>query len=221
MQREEDGDGKTNDGNLPSRGPSSSNPSFSFGTTSTTTSAPPPTNSFAAGTSSSAPSFSFGASSSAPSISHVPAFSSGNGDDNDDDDDDPTSNPDDGQVDYVEEKAYLEEDILHEVRVMLFKKSVKAWEKSTTGPLRVLRHKVTGKHRIVIRNQCGKVHLNVALTKGMKFDKSEKNSAKGKLTYLTFLGLENESKGWESFMLQVRPESRNELHALLESLTKS
>lgn len=219
LQREENGDGKTNNGNLPPPGPSSFTPTFSFGTTSTTTSAPPPTNSCVVCPSSSAPSFSFGASSSAPSISHVQASSSGNDDDNGDEDD-PTSNPDDGQVDYVEEKKYLEEDILHEVRATLFKKSAeKAWKKSTTGALRVLRHKATGKPRIVIRNQYGKLHLNVSLTEGMKFEKVEKNSAKGKLMYLTFIGLENESKGREFFMLQVRPESMNELHDLLESLT--
>ncbi len=181
-------------------GPSYSAPSFSFGTTS---SAPP-----VAGPSSSAPSFSFGATSAAPSTSHSNTASNGN----EEEEDDPTANPDDGQVEFVEQKINLEEDILYEVRASSFKSVDGAWKKFTTGTLRVYGHKVTGKHRMVIRNEIGKELFNVAVAKGMKFHKIKNNVAFG--------AVEDAEKGRESFMVKVKPEFVDELHCLLENLVK-
>ena len=190
-------------------GPSNSASSLSFGTT---PSALPVT-----GPSSSAPSFSFGATSTAPSTSHSNTASNCN--EEEEDDDDPTANPDDGQVELVEGRINLEEDTLYEVRARSSKKAGNAWKQLATGTLRVYRHKVTGKHRMVIRNEIGKELFNVAVGKGMKFDKMEKNT-KGKVTHLKFFALQDVEKGGELFLLQVKPEYVDELHRLLESLAK-
>jgi hypothetical protein len=184
-------------------GPSSSTPSFSFGATTS-----------AVSTNSSAPTFSFGATTSAPSTT-----SAHGGDEENEEDDDPTANPDDGEVEFVERAENTEEEVLYEVRAIPLKKENNEWKKRATGALRVYRHKITRTHRMAVRNEYGKVHFNVAVSSGMKFEKVEKNGKGGKkVTYVRFLAVEEESKGGELFMLQVKPESLDEFHYLLTSL---
>jgi len=130
-------------------------------------------------------------------------------------DDDPTSNPDDGKIEKIESEENTEEDTLYEVRAKHMKIENGAWKKYGTGVLRVYKHKQTSKHRVVIRNSIGKVQFNVAISKGMKFDKVIKDGKKGKSTFVSFGAVEDVAKGMESFMIQVKPESVDALHDAL------
>ncbi|KAL7531473.1 hypothetical protein ACHAXR_004064 [Thalassiosira sp. AJA248-18] len=193
-----------------SSSPTAAPPTGSFSFTSKPT-APP-----AAGASSSAPSFSFGAPSSSSTFTGGGAPSSTatttNGAD-------PTSsNPDDGKVEKVEQEENTEEEILHEVRAKHIKFENKQWKKYGAGVLRLYRHKQTSKHRMVIRNEIGKVQFNVGVSKGMKFEKIIKDSKKGKAAFVKFFAVEDASKGLENFMLQVKPGDLDKLHEILEGM---
>ena len=84
--------------------------------------------------------------------------------------------------------------------------------------LRLYRHKTTSKQRIVIRNEIGKVQFNVAVSKGMTFEKVINSTKKGKATFVKFLACEDPEKGLETFMIQVKPESVDKLHSTLEGM---
>lgn len=165
------------------------------------------------GASSAAPAFSFGGLSSSSSVASAPSATGSNGNN-----DDPTSNPDDGKVDKVEQEENADEEVLHEVRAKHIKFENKAWKKYGTGVLRLYRHRVTSKHRMVIRNEIGKVQFNVGVSKGMKFEKVIKDTKKGKVAYVKFFAVEDASKGMENFMLQVKPEAVDKLHKTLEGM---
>jgi hypothetical protein len=132
-----------------------------------------------------------------------------------DDSEDPTSNPDDGKVDKVEQEENTEEVILYEVRAKHMKFEDKTWKKFGAGILRLYRHKTTSKHRMVIRNEIGKVQFNVGISKGMTFDKIIKDGKQGKATFAKFMAVEDASKGPEAFMLQVKPDCLDKLHETL------
>ena len=134
-------------------------------------------------------------------------------------DDDPTSNPDDGKIEKIEQEANTQETVLLEVRAKHLKLEKKGgWKKFGAGVLRVYKHNETSKHRVVIRNEIGKVQFNVGISKGMKFDKVIKDGKKGKAAYVKFCAVEDASKGLESFMIQLKPESVDKLH---DTLTKA
>ncbi|KAL3756859.1 hypothetical protein ACHAWU_005121 [Discostella pseudostelligera] len=167
---------------------------------------------------SSTPTFSFGATTTTTTYSHT-VSSVGGGLEQNEEEEDPTANPEDGKVEFVERMENIEEEVLYEVRAIPLKKEVDKWTKREKGALRVYRHKVTRTHRMVVRDECGKVHFNVAVSSGMRFEKVETNGKGGKkVTYVLFGAVEEESKGMEMFMLQVKPESLDELHTLLTSL---
>jgi hypothetical protein len=197
----------------------STKPLFSFGTTlagggggtiatPTTTSAPAP--SWAV--TKSAPSFSFGGPPQTAPISHTAVSA------NNDDEDDPTSNPDDGKIDTVIQEENTDEVVLHNVRAKHMKYEDKQWKKYGAGMLRCYRHKVSNKHRLVIRNEIGKVQFNVGVSQGMMFDKIAKDGKKGKTAFVKFMAVEDASKGPEQFMLQVKPECLDSLHDVLKSM---
>jgi len=242
------GDGKHEDGSHGEGGSSYSvgtstnaNSSFSFGS-----SAPAPSTSsipFASfGTAAPSPdapaagTFSFGSTSSsaAPSTSNnsAPSFSFGNipppsstgssfNDGAANNDDDPTSNPDDGKIEKVEQEENTEEEILTEVRAKPMKreKSSGEWKKFGSGACRLYRHKTTSKHRLVIRNQIGKVQFNVAVSNKMEFTKEIKDTKKGKLAFVKFMGVMDASEGPVVIVLQVQPEKIDEFHSQLEGLS--
>ena len=131
-------------------------------------------------------------------------------------DDDPTSNPDDGKIEKIEQEANTQETVLLEVRAKHLKLEKKGgWKKFGAGVLRVYKHNETSKHRVVIRNEIGKVQFNVGISNGMKFDKVIKDGKKGKAAYVKFCAVEDASKGLESFMIQLKPESVDKLHDTL------
>lgn len=183
--------------------------SFSFGAVAPV--APPaPTGTFS---SSSKPTFSFGApASSSPADTAASAAASNN--------DDPASNPDDGKIDKVEQEENADEEILHEVRAKRMTLEDNQWKKYGTGVLRVYRHKVTSKHRIVIRNEIGKVQFNVGVSKGMTFEKIIKDGKKGKAAFIRFMAVEDVSKGTQAFMLQVKPECVDGLINILNDIVQ-
>ena len=174
--------------------------------------APPPSLSFSFGGASKPSASLFPPSSGAP-----PAVAASN-DNNGNNDDDPTSNPDDGKIDKIEQEENTEETVLHEVRAKHVKMENGAWKKYGTGVLRVYKHNQTMKHRMVIRNEIGKVQFNVAIYDGMKFDKVIKDTKKGKSTYVSFSAVEDSEKGLESFMIQVKAEY---LDKLFDALIKT
>ena len=158
-----------------------------------------------------APSFSFGGPPQTAPISHNAVGA-------DNDDDDPTSNPDDGKIDAVLQEENSDEVVLHHVRAKHMKYQDKQWKKYGAGMLRCYRHKISNKHRLVIRNQIGKVQFNVGVSKGMMFDKVTKDGKKGKTAFVKFMAVEDASKGPEQFMLQVKPECLDSLHDILKSM---
>ena len=190
--------------------------SFSFGTAAPAPSPAAKPFSFAP-KSAAKPTFSFGApSSSSNGGSNAPsATSSSFGDNNNDD---PTSNPDDGKVEKVEQENNADEEILYEVRAKHLKCANDGWKKFGAGVLRLYRHKVTSKQRMVKRNEIGKVQFNVGVSKGMKFEKVLKKTKKGEAAYVKFFAVEDASKGPENFMLQVKPDCLDTLHQVLESM---
>lgn len=162
----------------------------------------------------SAPSFSFGApSSSSLAGSAAPSTAAGSSNN-----DDTASNPDDGKVEKIEQEENTDEDVLLEVRAKHVKREEGQWKKYGAGVLRLYRHRVNSKCRMVIRNDIGKVQFNVGVSKGMKFEKVIKQSKKGPAAYVKFLAVEDASKGLESFMLQVKPDSLDKLHDTLEGM---
>ena len=168
-------------------------------------------------------SFSFGGASKPsaslfPPSSGAPPAASSHGSNGNNGDDDPTSNPDDGKIDKIEQEENTEETVLHEVRAKHVKMENGAWKKYGTGVLRVYKHNQTMKHRMVIRNEIGKVQFNVAIYDGMKFDKVIKDTKKGKSTYVSFSAVEDSEKGLESFMIQVKAEY---LDKLFDALIKT
>jgi hypothetical protein len=199
----------------------STKPLFSFGTTVTGggggggTIATPTTSAPASSwtVTKSAPSFSFGG----PPQTTTPISHNAVGANNDDDDD-PTSNPDDGKIDTVIQEENTDEVVLHNVRAKHMKYEDKQWKKYGAGMLRCYRHKVSNKHRLVIRNEIGKVQFNVGVSQGMMFDKIAKDGKKGKTAFVKFMAVEDASKGPEQFMLQVKPECLDSLHDVLKSM---
>ena len=194
--------------------PSAAANSFSFGATPAPAPGAGTKFSFSAKPSSpvapAAPSFSFGAS-SAPASSATSTASNNNNAD-------PTSNPDDGKIEKVEQEENTDEEILHEVRAKHMKLENGKWKKYGTGVLRLYCHKTTSKQRMVIRNEIGKVQFNVAVSKGMTFEKKIVSSKKGKAAFVSFLACEDPDKGLESFMIQTKPESLDKLHSALEGM---
>ena len=186
---------------------------FSFGVL---PSAAPAAASLSAGASSSTskpPPISFGAPPSAtPTFTSAQTTTSGDRNNNEED---PTSNPDDGKVDKVEQEENTEEEILYQVRAKHMKFENKTWKKFGAGILRLYRHKTTSKHRMVIRNEIGKVQFNVGVSKGMAFEKIIKDGKQGKATFAKFFAVEDASKGPEAFMLQVKPDCLDKLHETL------
>jgi hypothetical protein len=201
---------------------------FSFGAISSAAPAPAPVSvgvlpsaapaaaSLSAGASSSTskpPPISFGAPPSAtPTFTSAQTTTSGDRNNNEED---PTSNPDDGKVDKVEQEENTEEEILYQVRAKHMKFENKTWKKFGAGILRLYRHKTTSKHRMVIRNEIGKVQFNVGVSKGMAFEKIIKDGKQGKATFAKFFAVEDASKGPEAFMLQVKPDCLDKLHETL------
>ncbi|KAL7472444.1 hypothetical protein ACHAXS_012776 [Conticribra weissflogii] len=134
-------------------------------------------------------------------------------------DDDPTANPDDGKV-TIEQEENKDEDVLMELRAKHLKCVDGKWKKFGAGVLRLYRHKETSKHRMVLRNEIGKVQLNLAVSKGMPLEKHLKKGSKGTAAYVSFAAVEKEDAGMERFMLQVKPEELDKLHCALSEMAK-
>ena len=180
--------------------PSSGGTTFSF----TGGSAPAPA---AATVSKSKPTFSFGAQ---------PAAASG-GSNNTTNEDDPTSNPDDGKLDIGQEENE-DEETLYEVRARLLRMDGE-WRKLGTGALRLYRNKTTDKSRMVQRNDMGKVMFNVAVSKGMIFNKVSHRTQKGKvLWYVHFVAVEDANEEPKQIKLNISKESIDGFHKELEKL---
>lgn len=110
------------------------------------------------------------------------------------------------------------EETLYQVRAKHMKLEDNQWKRYGTGVLRLYRHKTTAKHRMVIRNEIGSVQFNVGVYKGMAFEKVIKDGKKGKSTFVKFTALEDESRGLEHFMVQVKPECLDMLYETLTSM---
>ena len=107
---------------------------------------------------------------------------------------------------------------MYQVRAKHMKFENKTWKKFGAGILRLYRHKTTSKHRMVIRNEIGKVQFNVGVSRGMTFEKIIKDGKQGKATFAKFFAVEDASKGPEAFMLQVKPDCLDKLHETLTNM---
>lgn len=194
--------------------------SFSFGASTSVNAAPPPAGSFSFSFNSSAPAPAASDSTAKHSISfgNIPPPSNTGASSNassNDDDDDPTANPDDGKIEQVEQEKNTEEDILLQVKAKPMKRVDEGWQKYGAGVCRLYRHKTTSKHRLVVRNQIGKVQFNVGVNKQMTFTKEVKDGKKGKLAFVKFVGVEDAAEGPKLIMLQVDPSNVDALHSAL------
>ncbi|GMH58437.1 hypothetical protein TrRE_jg10627 [Triparma retinervis] len=106
-----------------------------------------------------------------------------------------------------------EEDLLLEVRCKYYRfKKGDGWKDRGVGILKCYRHKTQGSCRIVMRNSIGKVGLNVAVGKGMEFEKIG-----GKQSSVKFIAMDEEGVG--QIMLKTRPENLDKFHSTLTSMT--
>ena len=167
-------------------------PSFNFGSTSTSVPAP----------AAAAPAFNF-PSAPAPAPAAPKAAASGDAGD---------SMPKEDPTELGKEEN-TEEDLLLEVRCKYYRfKKGDGWKDRGVGILKCYRHKTQGSCRIVMRNSIGKVGLNVAVGKGMEFEKIG-----GKQSSVKFIAMDEEGVG--QIMLKTRPENLDKFHSTLSSMT--
>ena len=191
--------------------------SFSFGQPAPSSTAPPAAGTF---------SFGFGSSAPAPAASKPISFGSipppSTSTSTNTDDDDPTSNPDDGKIEQVKGEQNTEEDVLFEVKARPMKMISKeeGWKKYGAGVCRLYKHKTTSKHRLVIRNEIGKVQFNVAVSAKMTFDKVTKDGKKGKTAYVKFFAVVDAAEGPKPITLQVGPGDLDGFHSALVNMTE-
>jgi uncharacterized membrane protein len=75
-------------------------------------------------------------------------------------------------------------------------------------------HKENGKKRMVMRDEVGKVQLNLSLAKGMEF----KLLLKGKNAFIRFMAVQDSAVGMEQFMYLVKSSKSEEILAELNRL---
>ena len=108
------------------------------------------------------------------------------------------------------------EDVTYETRAKYLKMGAdKKWKAYSTGALRLYKNKTSNTSRLVLRNEIGKVTLNIAIYKGMQFTKNLK--PKKNLGFVGFVAIADEKVGMEKFNLLVKLE---EVDKLLDSLGK-
>lgn len=73
---------------------------------------------------------------------------------------------------------------------------------------------------MVMRDQSGKVLLNVGISQGMSFNKSKQGKPPKEMGKIVFVGLMDEQRGMEQFALVCKPENLDGLHGKLEELAK-
>lgn len=97
------------------------------------------------------------------------------------------------------------EEILHEVRAKLFrfKKDENTWSDMGIGVLRLMEHKTNNASRLILRNDMGKVLLNVALYAGMNVS-ATKNTIKFIANVVDV--------GPSTLMIKVKPDALPPLH---------
>jgi hypothetical protein len=76
-----------------------------------------------------------------------------------------------------------------------------------------MEHNTTGKFRFVMRNQIGKVQLNVGVGKGMDFVK-----VGGKQSSVRFMAPEDVGADIGQWMLKVKPDNLDKFHAQLQKM---
>jgi len=114
----------------------------------------------------------------------------------------------------VSREENTEEDCVYEIRAKYAKLVDKEWKAYSAGVLRLYRHKTKGSRRLVIRNEVGKVQLNLTVQPGMKFTKKESKTT-GRVF---FSSVQDEQVGVEPFALIVKSSYLSELHEKLEQL---
>lgn len=88
------------------------------------------------------------------------------------------------------------------------------WKQYCKAPVKVEVHKENGKKRMVMRDEVGKVQLNLSLAKGMEF----KLLLKGKNAFIRFMAVQDSAVGMEQFMYLVKSSKSEEILAELNRL---
>lgn len=110
------------------------------------------------------------------------------------------------------------EDVTYETRAKYLKMGPdKKWKSYCTGNLRLYKNKTSNTSRLVLRNEIGKVQLNIGIYKGMQFTKNLK--PKKNLGFVGFVAIADEKVGMEKFNLLVKLEEVDKLLNSLEKLT--
>lgn len=109
-----------------------------------------------------------------------------------------------------------EELLLCRAKYRKYMKEDKTWKDFSAGKLRLFRHKTTQNCGLVLRNEYGSVQLNLAIGKGMAFEKR----AGKKSGNVQFAAVQDSAAGLELFAIAVKLESLDALHNSLEEMAK-
>lgn len=119
-------------------------------------------------------------------------------------------------VEILREKNEKEE-VVFEARSKYLKMTDKKWKAYSSGVLRLYKSKVSdSSKKIVLRNDSGRVQLNLGIYKGMTFTKAVQKT-KG---YVGFAAVADEKAGLEKFQLMVKLEDLDPLFESLKGLAK-
>ena len=95
-------------------------------------------------------------------------------------------------------------------------------KKFAEGQLKLQKHKTSNSCRMIMRSVTGKVMLNIAVNKDMGFLKTEQpRKGKPPLCRVMFKGIQDASKGSETFHLVCPKENVDTLYAKIQELAKS
>ena len=117
------------------------------------------------------------------------------------------------------ESVDVDWDVVEEYSVKACRTSEKKLVKFAEGPVKLQKHKTNDTCRMVMRNAAGKVSLNLAISKNMAFHKNEsERKGKSPLCRVIFMGVEDATKGPETFQLVCTKEDLDKLHGKLQEL---
>merc|ERR1712038_2020806 len=100
---------------------------------------------------------------------------------------------------------------------MIDEKGSSSWKGYSAGKCNFFRHKQNKRCWIVLRNDVGKVMLNLSIPKGTSFKKAKKTARSGRII---FHGKEADAEKPAQYMLSCRNEQVDEVLKTLQDMAK-
>jgi hypothetical protein len=151
-------------------------------------------------------------------LSPVPAPSADTGGDAADD----AQQPEEGKTELESADGDWNELMNVRVRAYHYRHEGGGAKKFASGGLKVQQSKTNSKiHRMVLRDTAGKVLLNVGISKGMSFTKTDQKAKAGSkpTASIMFVGVHDEDRGGEKFTLLSSLDDATKLHAKFQQLS--